>query len=132
MKEKEEKDVQVRLRKEARAAKKVETELLQAERRARREGGGAGRRCGSDEGQSSTLGEEAHIVPAPAQVRAEAPASELRWPTPPTQSPFFLNPSLMMLGHFQNQPFQRFHDLSGHPWILQSNLPGGGDSTLGS
>ena len=51
-KEKEEKDLQVRARKEARAAKKLESERLQAERRARRQGGGCGRACGSDEGPS--------------------------------------------------------------------------------
>ena len=67
-----------------------------------------------------------------AQVRAEAPAPDLRWPTPATQSAFFLNPTLMLPGHFQNQPFQRSHDLNGHPWIVQSSLPGGGDSTVGS
>ena len=131
-KEKEEKDLQVRLRKEARAAKKVETERLQVERRARREGGGCGRGRGSDEGRSSAPGNEAHMVPVPAQVRAEAQAPELRWPTPSTQSPFFLNLTLMMPGHFQNQSFQRSHDLNGHPWIVHSSLSGGGDSTLGS
>ena len=131
-KEKEEKDLQVHARKEARAAKKLETECLQAERRARQEGGGCGRGRASDEGRSCAPSDEAHIIPALAQLRAEAPASKLRWPTPSTQSPFFLNPTLMMLGHFQNQPFQRSHDLNGHPWIVQSSLLGGGDSTLGS
>ena len=87
---------------------------------------------GSDEGQSCVPGDEAHMVPVPVQVHAETPAPDLRWPTPSTQSPFFLNPTLMMPGHFQNQPFQRSHDLNGHPWIVQSSLPGGGDNTLGS
>ena len=130
-KEKEKKDLQVRARKEARAAKKLKTECLQAERRARREGGGCGRGRGSDGGQSSAPGDEAHMVPAPTQVRAEAPAPELRWPTPSTQSPFFLNLTPMMLGHFP-QPFQRSHNLNGHLWILQSSLLGGGDNTVGS
>ena len=69
------------------------------------------------------------MVPAPAQLRAEAPASVLRWPTPSTRSPFFLNPTLMMLGHF-SQPFQCSHDLNGHPWIAQSSLPGGATARL--
>ena len=131
-KEKEEKHLQVQARKEARAAKKVETERLQAERRARREGSGHGRGRASDVHRSSPPGEEAHMVEAAAQVRAEAPAPELHWPTPATQSAFFLNPSLMRPGHFQNLPFQRSHDLNGHPWIVQSTLPGGSDSTVGS
>ena len=130
-KEKEEKDLQVRARKEARAAKKLEIERLQAERCARREGGICGGGRGSDGGQSSTPSDEAHMVPAPAQLRTKALASELRWPTPSTQLPFFFNPTLMMPGHF-SQPFQHSHDLNGHPWIVQSSVQGGGDSTVGS
>ena len=42
-KEKEAKDLQMQARKDARAVKKLETERLQAERRARREGGGQNR-----------------------------------------------------------------------------------------
>ena len=62
-KEKEEKDLQVRARKEARAAKKLETERLQAERRARREGGGCGHGRASGGGRSSVHGNEAHMFP---------------------------------------------------------------------
>ena len=114
-KEKEEKHLQVQARKEARAAKKVETEHLQAKRRARREGSGQGRGRASDSHRSSPPGEEAHMVQAAVQVHAEAPAPELQWPTPATQSAFFFNPTLMLPRHFQNQPFQRSHDLNGHP-----------------
>ena len=130
-KEKEEKDLQVCTRKEARAAKKLETKCLQVKRRARRKGGRCGCGRASDGGRSCAPGNEAHMVPTPAQLRAEALAPVLLWPTPSTQSPFFLNPTLMMPGHFP-QPFQRSHDLNGHPWIVQSSLPGGGDNTVGS
>ena len=121
----------MRARKEARAAKKLETERLQAERRARQEGGGCGRGRTSDEGRNCAPSDEAHMIPAPTQLRAEALAAVLRWPTTSTQSPFFLNPSLMMQGHFP-QSFQRSDDLNGHPWITQSSMPGGGDNTVGS
>ena len=71
------------------------------------------------------------MLPALAQVRAEAAAPMLRWPPASTQSPFFMNHSLMMPGYF-SQPFQRSHDLNKHPWITQSSTLGGGDSTVGS
>ena len=114
-----------------RAAKKLETERLQTERRARQEGCGCGRGRASDGGRNCAPSDDAHMLPAPTQLRAEAPTPMLRWPPASTQLPFFLNPSLMMLGHFP-QPFQRSHDLNGHPWITQSSTPGGGDSTVGS
>ena len=130
-KEKEEKDLQVRARKEVRAAKKLETEHLQAERRARREGGGCGRGRASDEGRSCAPGDNAHMLPALAQVHATALAPMMQWPPASGGLPFFLNPTFMISGHF-SQPFQRSHDLNGHPWIAQSNTPGGGDNTVGS
>ena len=104
----------------------METEHLQAERRARREGGGQDRGCTSEGGRTSAPGDEAHMLPALAQVHAP-----MMWPPASGGSPFFLNPTLMMAPHF-TQPFQRSHDLNGHPWITQSSTLGGGESTVGS
>ena len=113
-KEKEAKDLQVQARKDARAAKKLETERLQAERRARREGGRQDRGCASEGGRTSVPGDEAHMLPAP-QVHT-TPQAAMMWPPASGGSSFFLNPALMMAPHF-TQPFQRSHDLNGHPWI---------------
>ena len=63
---------------------------LQAERRARREGGGCGCGSASDGGRSCALGDDAHMLPAPAQLLAEAAAPMLRWPPALTQLPFFM------------------------------------------
>ena len=129
-KEKEAKDLQVHAKKDARATKKLETERLQAERCARREGGGQDRGRASDGGHTSARGDEVHMLPALAQVRTTPPAP-MMWPPASGGSPFFLNPTLMMAPHF-TQPFQRSHDFNGHPWITQSSTPGGGESTVGS
>ena len=122
----------MRTKKEARAAKKLENEHLQAERRARREVGGSRRGHATDGGGSAALGNEAHMPGVPAQLSTEAAAPMLWWP--PTSTPhslFFLNPSLMMPGPFL-QPFQRSHELNSHPWITQSTMPGRGDNMVGS
>ena len=132
-KEKEEKDLQVRTRKEARAAKKLENKCVQAERRARREGGISGRGCASAGGSGSAVpSDEPQMAGTRARLSAEAVAHVQHWPPASTlHSPFFLNPSLMMARPFL-QPFQRSHELNSHPWITQSSMPGGGNSMVGS
>ena len=98
-------------------AKKLENERLQMERCARREGGGSGRGCATNEGGSAAPSNEVHMLGALARLSAEVVAPMQRGPPPSTpHSLFFLNPSLMMPEPFL-QPFQRSHELNGHPWI---------------